>query len=567
MQNFRYTINNIATLLFILLLLCRCQSSHVEGEEVEQAGIIFSHNSGHYKGEFELKLEAVDESSTILYTLDGTLPTKGNKSTFIYKGPFLIQELEVTKDDLTYIPTTPTVDSTYHRAWKSPKKHLPKGTVVRAQVLSDANEYNSVVTKTYFADSLPPNLSEIYLTINKESFFDYDTGIYVPGANVVKGVKYSGNFFEKGKEWERRAHLEFISKSQVLELDQDIGVRIHGLDSPEAPLKSLRLYARKKYGKKSFDFEPFEQTNVSSFKRLVLRTPYSTFGQRFFADQLVQRIVSDINIECASSTPTTLYINGEYWGILDMTERIDERYFKSHFNINPDSLGYSVSAYNTKMGGSPEYYGVFQFLKQNNLSIQKNYDRISELIDIDNFIDYMIIETYLGNVDWPDNNNERWRENNTFKKWRWILIDMDAIFFYQDDQPLGRLLDRSSVKAKFLTERLSDDHTLIFQKLVQNKEFKSKLILRYEELLSSTLCPERIIRIFEDYEEIYKDDIQRQIDRWGLPKSEKQYYSENKKMKERIRGRKEYMIVEIEKYLGVKINPVCDSSLEKQIHK
>jgi len=397
-----------------------------------------------------------------------------------------------------------------------------------------------------------PNLAEIYLTIDSNSLFDTDTGIYVPGVHQKLGKKYTGNFFMRGKEWERLAHIQFLNTKQEVQIDQNIGVRVHGMASPPAPLKTLRLCARKKYGKSKFKFKPFELTEINSFKNLLLRTPYSTWNKRFFADQLGQYMIGDLNFEFAASVPVSLYINGEYWGIMDMAERMDEHYFKSHFNIDPDSLCYSEAAYKTVVGVGSDFEDVFNFAKENDLSDPENYEEISKYIDIENLIDYTVLETFLGNWDWPGNNNERWRKGVN-GKWRWVIIDLDGILLNKEFPMLKKLLDTTEMKSE---HRLNT--TLIYRKLIQNNEFRTNLVQRYEDLLSTTLCADRLLKIIEKYEVIYDRDIERQVNRWSLPESVEVYKEKNEKMKDFVRERAKYMVQDIEEQLGVKINPVCE---------
>lgn len=546
--------NLVAFILVTIIVFVSCSALNDKSEKTEYEGITFSHDSGHYKDEFKLKLSSSKKQATILYTLDGSLPIKGNKTTFEYKNPIPLKEIKISKQDLSYIPTTTQPEKPNYETWLTPKKTYNKGITVRSQLIFHNGLKNTVVTKTYFVDGLKPKLPEIYLTIDKGALFDNDTGIYVPGINQIEGKKYTGNFFKRGKEWERLAHLEYLSKEQKVKLNQNIGVRVHGMASPAAPMKTIKFYARKKYGEGKFKFSPFkQQTEIKSYKRLLLRTPYSTWNKRIIADQLAQNIVKDLDIECAASRPVSLYINGEYWGIHDMAEKIDQHFFKSHFGVHKDSLSYSTGSKKTNIGGKPEFSEVFYFAKNNDLTVKENYDSISKVIDINNFIDYTIIETYLDNWDWPGNNNERWRAPRVCDKWKWLIIDMDATFMKKDHSMLKKLMDTTDMKTE---HRLNS--TLIFRKLVENETFKSKLIKRYEELLSSTLCQERLLGIFEEYEELYENDIQRQIDRWTLPQSLEFYENKNEGIKEFIRERTKYIILDVKKYLGANINPICN---------
>ncbi len=536
----------------ILLIGCSASGEKKDvAKKVKQNGIILSHESGHYASPFSVELKPSKGEGKIIYTLDGSLPLEGSKSTFIYQEPISIKKIHVDSNDLSFIPTTYIPEKPHYETWIAPQKTSIKGNVLRAQLILPDGTKKDVVTKTYFVDGLNLNLPEIYLTIDSAALFDNDTGIYIPGVNYKDGKKFTGNYFKRGKDWEREAQMTYLSKENIVEINQNIGVRVHGMASPKAPLKTIRLCARKKYGKGKLKFNPYESSKISEFKFLLLRTPYSTWNRRLFADQLVQKIVSDLDLEVANSIPVTLYINGEYWGLMDMAERMDDHYFEGHFKVHPDSLCYSDAAKST-VTGKVEFADVYDFAEQNDLSIPKNYTKIENVIDIDNYIDYIVIETFLGNRDWPGNNNERWRASGISDKWRWILIDMDAIMLDKDYRMLEKLMDTTKMENE---HRLSS--TLFFRKLVQNQEFKSKLLKRYEELMSTTLCPERLLKIFEEYEKIYENDVQRQIDRWSMPQSKEIYEQKNEKMKDFIRERSNYMVQDIEEQLGVKINPVC----------
>lgn len=540
------------SLCLLPFLLFSCTENKKPSKKNKKGGIIFSHESGHYNNEFELELDTKKENAEIIYTLDGSLPQKGKENTFKYESPIKIKKDFVNSSDLSYIPTTTQPEVPNYETWLKPKSNSIKGITLRSQLIFNDGKKGKLVTKTFFVDGLIPNLPEIYLTIKKEALFDNDTGIYVPGKHQIEGKKYSGNFFQRGKQWERKAHLQYLSSNFNVDLNQDIGVRTHGMASPAAPMKTIKFYARKEYGKGKFKFSPFvNQPQIKEYKRLLLRTPYSNWDKRFFNDQLVQHVTRDLDLEIAASIPVSLYINGEYWGIHDMAEKIEQHFFKSHFNANEDSLCYANSMNSNEMGKS-RFKDIFNFVKKNDLSIQNNFDSVSSMIDIDNFIDYNIIETYLNNWDWPYNNNEKWRADGISEKWRWILIDMDAAFLNHKFKTIESLMDTTNEKTKAWPFS-----TLIFRKLIQNEQFKSKFISRYEKLMSTTLCEERLLKIVEDYEKLLEKDIDRQINRWTLPESKKRYEIKTKDIKIFIKKRRQFVIEDIKEQFGVTINPQC----------
>lgn len=194
------TYNFIAFISIIIISIASCSASSKEIKHIEYSGIIFSHESGHYSSEFELKLGPAKNKGVIIYTLDGSEPQKGNSSTFEYTAPILIKKRKIENTDISYIPTTTQPEKPNYETWLPPKRTYLKGIIIRSRLILKDGTKNKTVTKTYFVDSLMPNLPEIYLTVNKNSLFDNDTGIYIPGVHQVKGKKYTGNFFKRGKE-------------------------------------------------------------------------------------------------------------------------------------------------------------------------------------------------------------------------------------------------------------------------------------------------------------------------------------------------------------------------------
>lgn len=549
------TIFNYLTIILVVFALFLGYSTYIEKKEgkVKKEDIYFSHESGHYNNEFKLKLKTKKKGAKIIFTLDGSIPDIKDKNTFTYNAPIKISEVNIDSNDISFIPTTTQPETPNYETWLPPTVGISKGTPVNSRIIYDNGTMGKVVSKTFFVDDFTPNIPEIFLTIEKNALFDYDTGIYVTGKYAIDGKKYSGNFFQRGKNWERIAYFQYIDKNKNVVLDQKIGIRVHGMASPAAPQKTIKFYARKKYGKSKFKFSPFKnQPEINKYKKLLLRTPYSTWNKRFISDQIVHRIVEDMDIVCAASIPVNLYINGEFWGIHDMAEKIDDRYFKNHFGIPKDNLCYAASIHNTVMGEAFDFKDVWDFAKNNDLSIDSNYKSISNMIDINNYIDFTVIETYLNNKDWPGNNDEKWRTLNPNDKWKWLIIDMDACFINPKYQKLASILDTTK-----MTKAYEKNKTLIIRKLIENEEFKKLLAARYEELMSSVLCSERLLKIMEEYEAMYENSIDMHIDRWTLPSSKEVYEKKNRDVKFFMQKRTEFMVQEIKEQLGIEIYPNC----------
>ena len=495
-----------------------------------------SRNGGVYKEAFQLSIKS---NAEIYYTLNGSTPHPDSTTTYLYNKPIEITNKTNSANSISNIPTTPNDYPDYY-VWSKPRGNITKCTTITflpfkgdsALALPEAFSY-FIIPKTSIEHRFPI----ISLVTDSGGLFSYQQGIYVPGVNSNQdNLVWTGNSFQ---DWIRTCHFEFFDTSRERVLHQNIDVKIHGLKTPAAPQKSIRLYAKKKYGQKNFNYSFFEGDSSNIFKRLILRTLHSSWNDRINADLISCRVADEIGLETMKGTPVVVYINGEYWGIHNLRERIDRHHFANRFNVNPDSVNISEGIFKEKEGTISELINLLEFAKTSDLSNSKNFNCVSEKIDLNNLIDYYIIETYFGNADWPTNNHKMWSAGKN-SKWKYIVIDMDATINNTKKNYFEKALQKNYNSEKTIWQKV------LFTKLMENKEFKAKFKKRYKELLNQNLSAENILMIINDVEDNYKDEIQAHILRWNHPKSYKNWLEKNDMMRDFARNRKRYIIKQLE---------------------
>ena len=157
-------------------------------------------------------------------------------------------------------------------------------------------------------------------------------------------------------------------------INQAAGLRTHGGRSRIFQQKGLCVYAREEYGKKRFKCKVFETSEITKFKRLVLRPIKCSKTDAGIEDFVCGKIAKELNFESLDERPCTLYINGEYWGIYYLQEKADERYLENHFgyedyryNIIGYWSGYSVS------GNPDNFIQMMNWLANADISTSSNY--------------------------------------------------------------------------------------------------------------------------------------------------------------------------------------------------
>ena len=424
----------------------------------------------------------------------------------------MIQDRSTDPNIISEIPTSPEQNLISYKAWEPPKETIDKATVLRCVSYRNGLRTSKIYTKTYFVTNqiiARYTIPVISLITEAENFFDYYSGVYVPGSHFnINNPEWSGNYFMHNENWERDIHIEYFDQDGNLGFSQDAGVKIHGGKTRHAAQKSLRFYAREEYGEKYFNYNLFPNRETDKYKRFLLRSTMGAWGgQTIIKDALAQNISATLNIDYQEFEPVIVYINGEYWGIQTIRDKIDERYIEYTHNIDKDSVEFNV-------WGNVDYKDLIQFIEDNSLENNSNYEYIKTQIDINNYIDYTIAELFFKNIDWPQNNMKLWRKIPE-GKWRWVLFDMDAGFGTENYNMLLHATKNDSSN-NWLNKPSS---TFLFRNLLQNELFTAEFINRYAEVLNKDFDTEIMSIKLDSIKEIYRPEITSHIERWNFPNS------------------------------------------------
>jgi len=483
--------------------------SSPEMPNIKSSKLSFSHQAGFYASDFTLSIES-DTEDEIYYTLNGDIPTS---ESLLLVNPIPLSDQSHRENFFSEFRSSATQEELSFHAWQSPSTKLHKAVVLRCASFDGGLRTSPIHTKTYFID---PEISSRYsmpiisLVTEGNNFFDAEKGIYVPGDNLdSSNPGWSGNYFMTGDEWERNIHIEYFEQNGTLGFSQGAGVRIHGGKTRQAAQKSLRLYARSEYGDKNFDYPLFPQKDVTQYKRFLLRTTMGAWGKEtIIKDVLAQEIVHDMDVETQDYQPVIVYLNGEYWGIHTLRDRLDEHYIEYSHSIDKDSVEFFE-------WGNSDYGEIISFVENSDLSLDANYQEVITQIDIENFIDYMIAELFFSNYDWPSNNLKYWREIPD-GKWRWIFYDIDGGFRSKE----FNMLEHATLNDPNVSMWPNPPYsTLLFRSLLESETFKQQFLNRYAYLLNNDFNPETTLRKLSEIKAMYRPEIQGHSDRWHFPNS------------------------------------------------
>ncbi|WP_028516602.1 CotH kinase family protein [Ruminococcus flavefaciens] len=551
---------------------------------------VFSLESGFYSENDVKELTITANASDIVYyTLDGSDPTTSETAKPYTEA---IQMYDRSIEENVYSKYQQVDDSPYStrlsQVYEANPEKFDKATVVRAAAKSSDNTFSRVITKTFFVMNdeklrYYSGIPVVSLVTDPANLFDKDKGIYVAGQQYLDWLENPendidasiANFFSSGKEWEREADLTYF-KDGAIGFSQKIGIRIRGASTRNSQAKSFNVFARSKYGDSKLDYKLIDDNYSAADGKIIKR--YDSFGLRAvtWVDRLRERIVhsalQDIPaLATYDSDRCMLFIDGELWGMYEITEKTSDYYIQSNYGVPSEN----VTIYkNGELEEGPDdeprniqHLGVF--CRDNDLSVAENYDYVKSVVDIDSLIESYCTGLYIDTWDWPNYNYFMWRYNgeaidgNPYSdgKWRFGSFDYDYSvgLAYED---FGGVESYQHDSFRKMDEVKDAIPTVIFTKLLENPEFKQKFAERFYSYAYSVFEPSKMVSEINAEEEKYMNYITMTAWRWynGTPASDiesflseqKSYYhDEFELMRTYFQKRGDYAIENMRNYLGI----------------
>ncbi|MBK3519434.1 CotH kinase family protein [Carboxylicivirga marina] len=445
--------------------------------EASTDSVHFSISGGIYANTQQIELSLADgKTGDIYYTTDGTTP---DKESMRFQQSITVSGVSVIKARV-YMPDK-----------------LPGPVTTNSYIIGQNHD-----------------MPVVSLSTNPDNLWDYQTGIYEMGPNASNDNPHFGaNFWQ---DWERPVNFEYFDKDGVAQINQGAGIKIFGAWSRAYPQKSLALFARKEYGDGSFSYPFFDKRDNDKYEALVLRNSGNAFYGTHLRDAFMTDLMHNSNVEHQAFQPTVVYINGAYWGVMNLREKINEHFISDQTFADADEVNVLERNGEVVNGNNLRYQELLSLIASNNLSADEKYEEVASIIDIDNFIEYQLIQTYIDNRDWPGNNIKFWNTNSSRSKYRWILYDTDFGF---------GLYGNENYKYNSLNDALATNgpdwpnppwSTLLFRRLISNEEFKRKMALKANDLLSTTWKSAHVKQVVDSIKSLYVNEMPKHCERWNL---------------------------------------------------
>jgi hypothetical protein len=444
---------------------------------------------------FTLPAEASHDDLVITYGTQITLTTRTPHGQIFYT----LNGDEPTQDSFLY--TQPMT--------------ITQNTILRARVFSEGRLPSAILTRTFLLEN-PHSLPVVTLATPPEGLFSHTRGIFADGPRWVERFPHRGaNFWQR---WHRDTHFAFYEDSR-LRAEADAQMRVFGAHSRAFPQKSLAVFFRGSHGLTHLAYPMVPHTNRDVWDSLLLRTSGQDWDSTKLRDAFIHTALDGVtHLTVMAAAPVVLYINAQYWGLYNLREKFNDDLFRLNQgvpNCHIDILrgnGNRISA-----GCNRDYRAMYRTLTAfTDMNSPEAYDFINANIDLDNWIDYWIVNTYFGNSDTSNIRFYRIHAPYGCNRWRWQLFDQDYAlrphfvnrnpFTYVMLNPYGHGTNNTM-------------STAIARALMQNDIIRERFLHRYAYLMDNVLSTERMLGILGHYAELIASEIPRQAQRWRAPSS------------------------------------------------
>ena len=506
----------------------RDKENSTEGASyLDKGGIKVSAPGGFYNFDFQLELQC-GENEKIYYTTDGSAPTTDSQlyedkiaisnksgSNYVYAREALFNRL-----NSTYMPGS--VDA---------------GMIVRAIKVDASGNTTGVMSQAYYIgltkDSDYLGLPVISITTDPENLFDYEHGIYVAGKQRedarIQGLspEFYANFYNA---WKKPAKIEYYepTKDKTFELEADINIY------NDQHIASRQKGFEISFEKESLSDYPGSTINnfISSDGKLRLTTNYEDNDLKI-RNVVAASITEGSDIAVTGYQPCVLFLEGEYWGLYTIRTIVDANYIEQRYGVKgKEIVTHTGNSFNSS------FLNFYEYATSTNLAVAENYEQIKTMMDVDNFIDYICFNIYLGNSAFHPENGIAWKTATADGtgyadgRWRFVCGDLSNTMYLSADQ--------TPTMDTYLQTWVQGD--LLFQSLLMNRDFCNQLNKRMKEMSTGIFDAEKCAEKVDAAVSLLKKPAMASYSRFNGNLSDTSYSLYTSNIKAYFEERSEYIL-------------------------
>lgn len=439
-----------------------------------------SHKAGIYNQTDGINLE-IKANGTIYYTLDGSVPSTSSNR---YTGSIF----------------------------------LSKTTVVRSINVENGKIASPVLTNSYIINE-NHTLPVMSISMNPNDFKQVQSNSWA--------------------SLEVESYAEFYEKQNSFSIP--CGFKLFGGSTRGMAKKSFSLKFKKKYGAANLHYQVFDNRDFSIFNTLVLRSGSQDSENAFLRDILTTSLMEESEAEVQSYKSIILYINGNYWGVYNIREKVDDEFLTNHYHVDGSKGNITRTDYTVSLGSGTDYQNIVNYVSTHDMTLKSNYEYVKKKMNINSLIDFWVGEIYTTNND-IINSRVFSHPNIDGGKMRFIFYDLDYSMYF----PMNNYYT-------FMTnpEGMSDFKvpTVFMINMFKSKEFKHDFVERMSWNMKHIWKEEHVLeRLDYIYKHLYPE-MERNQKRWGM--TLKDWIDSIEVVRDYIKKREGYLLKQTKNFFGL----------------
>lgn len=467
---------------------------------------IFKPQAGVYPDTTKLKILIESEGMTVHYTTDGSKPTENSP---VYKDSIIIDS----------------------------------SATIRAFCKGDSNFMNSATVTQTFLMGDKHSLPVFNITVANADLYDHGRGIYVPGPEG--GGEYPHKGANYWKPWWKKAHVELFDGDNGF--SEDCELAIFGGFSRTLAKKSFKLRFKDFIDKPYVEYDFFNNGNVMKLSKFILRSGSQDIGGVMVRDEFFTSLMAPTcpNLLIQPYRPCVLYINGDYFGVYYIREKIDKNFVARRLKVSSDSISIIMSGMYCEEGTKADFSALLAYANSHDLTVKENYEYVKSKIDLEGLIDFKLGLIYSNNVDVGNVRFVKSEDSRGDRKWHIVYYDLDLTWNGNNSPAFFLSTSGANLPPNVNT------HNGLIMKLLKNQEFRQLFLQRLSLHMHKTFSEKNATAVFDNIIETIKPEMERNCKRWEKVMSYEKWENNVKAFREKFKERPKIVLDNLRKHLEI----------------
>lgn len=428
-----------------------------------------SRERGFYDQPFDVRILCATSDVQIRYTVDGSEPTAQTGAVYTPSTTIPITTTTVLRSAAFKTGWLPTAVTTHTYIFVNDVARQPKNPPGWPSTWGTNSEVPGTIPADYamdprVVDSTLPGYSV------RSALLDLPTvSISMLSDDFIGPAK--GIWTHPQSLWERKCSIEYLLPDKTEGFQNDCKIEMHG-GSSRRPARmqkhSMRVTFTSQYGPAKLKYRLFPGLNLDEFNQLILRGGfcdswglvswdagrYRPNDAQYLRDTWMKESLGDMGQPTSVSRFVHLYVNGLYFGLYNLSERLGADFMASHLGGQPEDW-----EVNADFTGNGTRWRALMALDPSTFA---GYTQMQQYVDLEDFADYYLLHLYADAEDWPHHNGFAGANPVSGDgKFRFFVWDQEIVLDYHG-RAAQRIDNANGVGALFQKLRTSEEFRLLF---------------------------------------------------------------------------------------------------------